>query len=350
MKQFYLQYVIFISNESIMGIRGLNSLIKKYAPESVQELPLKYFKGSTIAIDTSILLYKFRHHNSNENSHLYGFLKRALLYVQNGINPIFILDGKPPPEKYNTLHKRSQKKQKINDKIETLRKHMNSDNQCETLTKIIKLSKQIINVTKQHHNEVYDMLNYLGFHVLYSRGEAEKMCAELQQSGQATYAYSDDMDLFPLGCSNILRDHKAGTAISFIKLDNVLDAFRLTFSQFVDLCILCGCDYCPEIPRVNSIKAYELIRKFKSLENVLPHLEQECFRIPDNYNYMKARELFQCGGNEPEINHNFNNFMTMNQFQEQKLWHFLMKKGINKNYLHKFINQFKKYRNLMNIK
>ena len=44
-----------------MGIRGLTTLIKKHAPNAINVYRFNCFKNAVIAVDTSILLYKFRY-------------------------------------------------------------------------------------------------------------------------------------------------------------------------------------------------------------------------------------------------------------------------------------------------
>ena len=53
-----------------------------------------------------------------------------------------------------------------------------------------------------------------------------------------------------------------------IKLDEVLSGLGLTMDEFVDLCILCGCDYCERIEGIGCIKAYQLIKEYKTIEKV----------------------------------------------------------------------------------
>lgn len=47
----------------------------------------------------------------------------------------------------------------------------------------------------------------------------------------------------------------------------------MTMEQFIDLCILLGCDYCPTIRGIGPKKAHELIREHKTIENVLKKLD-----------------------------------------------------------------------------
>lgn len=44
--------------------------------------------------------------------------------------------------------------------------------------------------------------------------------------------------------------------------------------QFVDLCILLGCDYCSTIRGIGPKKAYELIKEHKTIEKVLKNIDQ----------------------------------------------------------------------------
>lgn len=65
----------------------------------------------------------------------------------------------------------------------------------------------------------------------------------------------------------------------------------LTFSQFIDLCILLGCDYCDTIPKVGPTTALKLIREHKSIEEILKHLGDK-YTVPEDWPYQDARELF----------------------------------------------------------
>jgi flap endonuclease-1 len=58
----------------------------------------------------------------------------------------------------------------------------------------------------------------------------------------------------------------------------MLDGFDLNYDQFVDLCILCGCDYTPTVDGIGPITAYKLIKAHDNLESVLIHLEKENLR------------------------------------------------------------------------
>ena len=40
----------------------------------------------------------------------------------------------------------------------------------------------------------------------------------------------------------------------------------MNHDQFIDMCILCGCDYCPTIPKIGPVRAMKLIQKYGSID------------------------------------------------------------------------------------
>ncbi len=65
--------------------------------------------------------------------------------------------------------------------------------------------------------------------------------------------------------------------------------------QFIDLCILLGCDYVDPIPKIGPNTALKLIREHGDLESVVESIEKDPkkkYTIPDDWPYKDARELF----------------------------------------------------------
>lgn len=60
-----------------------------------------------------------------------------------------------------------------------------------------------------------------------------------------------------------------------IDLQVALCGLDLTFDQFVDLCILCGCDYCSSIKGIGPKTALKLIRQYKNLEGVIQFVKRD---------------------------------------------------------------------------
>ena len=48
--------------------------------------------------------------------------------------------------------------------------------------------------------------------------------------------------------------------------------------QFIDLCILLGCDYCDSIRGIGPKRAVDLIKQHKNIETILKHLDTKVRR------------------------------------------------------------------------
>ena len=278
-----------------MGIRGLNTLIKKICPECIITNDISYYSGKTFIIDASILIYKFRHISSMSeslklNSHIIGFINRIKYYTNNNIKPVFVFDGKPPIEKKNTLFKRQQNKVKIQEKIELLQ-YVN----CNTVeekngidNEIKKLESQVIYVTKEHISECKKLLDLLCIDYYDAPDEAEKFCVYLYKNGFGDYIVSDDTDVFTFGGNKVLKSSIKNNIIE-TNLDLFLEKIGYTFPKFIDLCILSGCDYLPFIPLLGINTIYTLFKKYNCIEDII---KLNKYSIPEEYNFENVRTIF----------------------------------------------------------
>ena len=75
----------------------------------------------------------------------------------------------------------------------------------------------------------------------------------------------------------------------------------MSHDKFIDLCILCGCDYTTNIQGVGPVKAFKFIQDEDIIENVIKKIERyndnpikkKKYYIPDTFFYKEARELFK---------------------------------------------------------
>jgi len=163
-----------------MGIRSLTSLIKQKSPKSIQTTALYSLSGKKVAIDTSIFLYKSlsncRHNGEylkNKDgkvvSHIVGIFYKTIQYLAVGIVPIYIFDGKPPPEKKDVLIERSKKAAASKLLAQT------TDNPEEAL----KHEKGSIRVKKHHIDDIKELFDLMGVSYIHPDGEAEAYASEL---------------------------------------------------------------------------------------------------------------------------------------------------------------------------
>lgn len=278
-----------------MGIKSLTHLVKKHAPDSIKHATLSDLSGKTVAIDTSLLLYKCLTNGYSEYAHVTGILYKILIYLSHGITPIFIFDGKPPDEKGSVLKTRRDKCESAKQKIQKIEESGNVPTEKEKQV-IESCKKQSIRITYKHIRDIKYLLKLLGITYLHIDGEAEAIASELCRMCYVDCVVSEDMDSLTFGCPHLIRnlmDKKiADKSISIIDLDILMAQLQLTYDQFVEMCIMCGCDYCDNIPKIGCITAYNSIKKY---ENITNFLEQNTkYAIPEDYldRFMKAKSLF----------------------------------------------------------
>ena len=118
------------------------------------------------------------------------------------------------------------------------------------------------------------MLRLLGLPVIEAPCEAEAQCAALCKNGKVYATATEDMDALTFGTLNLLRGFNSKKEpITEINYDKMLEGLEMSQSEFVDMCILCGCDYCDTIDGVGPITAFKLIKEHKTIEEVIKHLE-----------------------------------------------------------------------------
>ncbi|KAE9618889.1 Flap endonuclease 1 [Lupinus albus] len=117
------------------------------------------------------------------------------------------------------------------------------------------------------------------------------------------------MDSLTFGAPKFLRhlmdpSSKKVPVMEF-EIEKILEGLNMTMDQFIDFCILSGCDYCESIRGIGGITALKLIRQHGSIENVLDKINKERYQIPDDWLYREARCLFKepiVSSEEEELN------------------------------------------------
>ncbi|KAF7768339.1 hypothetical protein Agabi119p4_7582 [Agaricus bisporus var. burnettii] len=267
-----------------MGIKGLTGLISQHAPAAIREHEIKTLFGRKVAIDASMSIYQFliavrqkdgemlSNDAGETTSHLMGFFYRTIRIVENGIKPAYVFDGKPPELKKGVLSKRFERREEAKEEGEEAK-------ETGTVEEVDKLSRRTVKVTKEHNAECIRLLKLMGIPVVVAPSEAEAQCAELARGGKVYAAGSEDMDTLTFNAPILYRHLTFSEAkkqpISEINLEAALKGLEMNMSQFIDLCILLGCDYLEPIRGVGPKSALKLIREYGSLGKIIAHLREK---------------------------------------------------------------------------
>ena len=309
-----------------MGIKGLTHLIKRTSPDSIQHVGLYTMKDKRVAIDTSIFLYKnlinirskgdyLRNKDGKVISHIQGLYYKTNQYLSFGITPIYIFDGKPPIEKSDCIKERVKKANECKEKMEL----------CTDIKEKQNLEKGTIRVKKEYIDDLKQLFDLMGVSYIHADGEAEAYASELCRLGFVDAVVTEDMDTLAYGCPVLIRNCidksiKRSEVITTFNFDKILEDFKMTHDEFIDMCILCGCDYCPTIPKVGSVRALKNIQSHKTIET---YLEKE--KIIANEDFLKkyplSRGLFKIFEGKIDLN---DLPIHSSKYDSEKIYHYLV--------------------------
>lgn len=210
--------------------------------------PLRDPKGNPTKYQKNFIIF----------SHLLGLLQRTVKLLEHGIKPVWVFDGKPPEEK-----------------------HRVSPDNCPEVTRIVSTKTTTkygtVTLTMDMIEEMKKLLDFLGVPYVQAASEAESQCAALCKENKADYIVSEDMDSLAFGGKSLIRGmcNKENQLYQQIDLQKSLDNLGLTYDQFVDMCVLCGCDYSEKIDGIGPCKAYRLIKKLGDLESVAKSVRED---------------------------------------------------------------------------
>ena len=255
-----------------MGIQYLNRIIRTYAYKGVRELSLRSLKGKTLAVDTSIYLYRYQ----AEDALIENMYLMISLFRHHDITPVFVFDGEPPAEKRELLEERKRDKEEAKMRWLELEKELNSTNKNDDEDKINELieemdkeKKKFVKISRKDVNDVKNLMNAYGVNIIEAEGEADQVCAKLVQKKLVDGCLSEDMDMFVYGCNKVYRYLSLlnSTVVQY-DLKKILDCLNLTIKEFKQICILSGTDYNVHLDeQVNIYNALKLFGKFKKRNN-----------------------------------------------------------------------------------
>jgi len=287
-----------------MGIKGLMKFLMDAAPKAIQEKPgPQAYTGRLLAIDASMCLYQFmimireNHSGSYQNltneagevtSHIIGMLTRTIKLMENGIKPVYVFDGKPPELKLLELEQRRAKRDAAKESLKVAEEAGDAE-------AILKAQKGTVRVSREQNEQTKQLLRLMGVPVVEAPSEAEATCAALCRDGKVHAAATEDADCLTFGTKTLVRNLMAAESqkktILEVSLEKILEQLNITMDQFIDFCILSGCDYCDTIKGVGPQTAIKLIIQHGNREKVLENTEAD--KIPANFRYDIARKFFQ---------------------------------------------------------
>lgn len=319
-----------------MGIKNLKDLIKRYASSSISEVHLSNFRLKRVAIDVSLYLFRAKaraNSSGRDDQWPNDFIYIVSALRRHNIHPIFVFDSDSPTEKDKTKKERASKRQNLRDRVNVfstlLEKYHKTgdvdpllmdfvdDKQQYLLSpdekvfdvgaatdKLNRLKSQIINVCTADFILIRELLDTLGVPYVDAATEAEKTCSFFCNTNIVDAVLTEDSDVLAYGANIFLYnlDTVKGT-VNQIDFRVVLQKMDLSRESFLDLCILCGTDYNTNMKGIGPEKSLQLIREYKTIENIEAVTDQFGNKRYDVsvLNYTRCRELFNSMVDEKEV-------------------------------------------------
>jgi len=293
-----------------MGISDLTKILKENCPDCYVKIPMISLSGKRIAIDAHNLIYRYFSvqnkeeikrtdiRNDDPNRHriitkwIWSIIDFGLNWIEYGITPVFVFDGTSRIEKDDTKKKRADTKKISRDAASQLLSDIRNqdifDLDYKKIEEAKKFMSQDTSIRTSELELLISILRDFGFPVLTSYHDAEQYCASLSIEGKVEAVFSTDSDTLTFGCPLLLTDFDRdddNISLKGINLSIILETLDIPFDTFVDLCIMCGCDYNERSYGIGPKKSLNYILSYGNIENI-PDIDTSPLK------YDKCREIF----------------------------------------------------------
>lgn len=228
-------------------------------------------------------------------SHLSGLFYRTINFLEAGIKPVYVFDGKPPELKSREISERMSAREEAKRKYEEAVAVGDIEAARMYAQMSAHLTSEMVEVSKR-------LLTSMGIPWVQAPSEGEAQAAYMVIRGDAWATASQDYDSLLFGSPRLIRNlaitgrrklpkKEAYIEIKpeLIELDSLLNGLKVTREQLIDIAILIGTDYNPDGVRgVGPKTAYQLIKTYGSLEKAIKTLPGAKFPVPPE----EIRRLF----------------------------------------------------------
>ncbi|KAG7190391.1 hypothetical protein KM043_006499 [Ampulex compressa] len=214
-----------------MGVKDLWQILSPLC----ERKPMYELQGKTVAIDLSCWVVDSQTITDNfaqPKMYLRNLYFRTSFLLMQGISPVFVLEGTAPTLKHSTIAKRNDIRTGFQERKTSRRGGRTQFNRVL--------------------NECRDMLKHMGLACVQGHGEAEAMCAYLNEDQLVDGCISQDSDCFLYGAKVVYRNFclsaqgnrgGPGGSVDEYNIEKIEKILKLGRKKMIALALLCGCDY-----------------------------------------------------------------------------------------------------------
>jgi flap endonuclease-1 len=254
-----------------MGV-ALRDIIADYkTPVTWESLP------GIAAIDANNALYQFltiirqpdgtplMDEQGRVTSHLSGILFRVSNFMEKGIKPVFVFDGKPTALKQDTIDGRRKIRDEAGEKWKEALERGDEAEAYKQARSSSRVDTTIVETSKE-------LLRLMGLPTVQAPGEGEAQAAYMVGKGEARYVVSQDYDTLLFGAPNLVRNLTIsgkrkirGRQITVnpeqIVLAGMLEGLNLTREQLIEIAILVGTDFNTGIRGIGAKTGLKIVQR-----------------------------------------------------------------------------------------
>lgn len=330
-----------------MTIKDLSGIIRSKCPNATKQYPLSCMRGFRVAIDGHNYAYKYmkvackEYCYSNDiiasipdrNEIVKIFIMNFIKFIINnflmyGILPVMILDGSRHPKKVKTHDKRKNEWEKTRNQLDNILGNIQNVSREMISSSIIeevrKCYVKLISVNQSDLDMIQNILYAIGLPCFRAKHDAEKLCSALCIEGHVIAVLSEDSDNLAHGCPRLITEFGDNFVnqttgipdryVTVIETTNVLTDLNLDLYEFIDMCIMLGCDNNERIRMCGEKKCFDNITKYRNIDN-FAYYENVNVSILDHYN---CRANFYYTPSHNELNMTLEQLQTLLTFNSNK--------------------------------
>jgi len=254
-----------------MGV-AIRDIIAEYkTPVTWESLP------GIAAIDANNALYQFltiirqpdgtplMDGRGRITSHLSGILFRMANFLEKGIKPLFVFDGKPDELKMATVDKRRKVRDTAGERWKEALERGDEAEAYKQARSSTRVDETIIGTSKE-------LLRLMGIPIVQAPGEGEAQASYMAIKGDARYVVSQDYDTLLFGAPMLVRNLTVsgkrkirGRQITVsperIVLADFLGGLQISREQLIQIGILVGTDFNAGVEGVGAKTGLKLVLK-----------------------------------------------------------------------------------------
>lgn len=300
-----------------MGIKDLYTFLKQNDIEEM--IYLSDLHGMTIAIDLPIIENSFTYKaskiviNNEESAPPYKNFRNNVLRVymellsnfvnklkNNNMNIIFVIDGEKRDLKVDTVSERKSRIDKyfekfseksgidnvskdmtLMEKIEFYESHMLTlEFHEDLLSEIRKLYTYTSKLSYKQKMKSYEYIkNNLDCIIYKAEYDAEQLCCKLCRDGEVDCVLSTDGDCLAYRCPLLIKMivdeisiNPSHGGVDYLckvyRYEKIIENLQFDNDQFLNFCIMLGCDFNKRIRGVGPKTSFKLIKEHKNIQNL----------------------------------------------------------------------------------